>query len=115
MIVFLAEVQAKADKALGYLGAINDTQIAHTLMRQCTGFGSTVFAIRTTPPHLLGAATSAFDEACAAATEAHITRWTRWPSCLGARLHRNAACPWPSTTWPGPRITATPTSLTGFA
>ena len=70
---FASEVRAKACKALACLGAINDAQIAHTLMRQCTGFGSTVFAIRTTPPHALGDATLQFDAACMTATEEHIT------------------------------------------
>ena len=87
---FSTEVQAKADKALACLGSINDTQIAHTLMRQCTGFGATVFAIRTTPPHALGETTQTFDTQCEAATEEHIMAHLNPRSWVQVR-HRVAA------------------------
>ena len=87
---FVEQVHSKAAKALGCLGEIDDSQISHTLMRQCTGFGLTVFAIRTTPPHALGDTTKDLDAVCETATETHITGSLSHNAWMQVR-HRGAA------------------------
>jgi hypothetical protein len=66
---FRTEVLEKASRACAALRGLGDTQVATVLMRQCTGYGTTVYALRTTPPQAIASACEAFDAMCAATFE----------------------------------------------